>query len=251
MKKWFAFTAIFFGSYFVFLVATIPLAVLLNNINLPKNVSVGIASGTIWQGEINKVFVNNNEIEKINTELSFWSLLFFAPSIDVSFGDAMLNGPEGKLTLTVSSSELSLNDVELFLNANDIAQNLPLPIPASAQGNVEIALTELTLNTSNKLTCEYAQGQVSWIRASVNALNYDIKVGSLKADISCEDGDLLAKILPDNDLGVTLDTRLNLATQKATGQGFVKPGPKFPANLKQALTFLGRPDAQGQYRLRF
>lgn len=219
--------------------------------SLPKNVNVGVASGTVWQGKITHISLSNNRIEQVNLDLSFWSLLLLSPEINLSFGDAMRDGPEGKLTLTISSKELLLNDVELFLSANDIAQQLPLPIPATAQGNVELILSEFKLTMSNKLACEYSQGQVTWIRAGVVALDRDIKLGLLKADISCEAGDLLAKILPKNNLGLSLDARVNLATQKPSGQGYLQPGAKFPADLKEALTFLGRPDEQGRYVLKF
>jgi len=250
MRKWYAFTAIFFSSYLVFLVATMPLALLINNIELPKNVYIGSVSGSVWQGEISQASANNNQIQKIKTELSFWSLLILSPTVDISFGDSMLDGPEGKFTLTVSSSELLLNDVELFISASDIAKQLTLPIPITAQGNVELSFSELNLDTE-KSTCEFAKGQVSWIRAGVVALDNNIKLGSLKAEVDCDKGDIQAKILPKNNLGLSFKARLVLANQKASGQGHLKPGAKFPAELKPALSFLGSPDNQGRYVLRF
>ncbi|HBY87078.1 MAG TPA: general secretion pathway protein GspN, partial [Colwellia sp.] len=74
MKKWFAITAIFLSSYMVFLLASAPLALVINNIKLPKNIALQGVSGSIWQGEIVKVTINNNEIEKVKTTVSFWSL---------------------------------------------------------------------------------------------------------------------------------------------------------------------------------
>ncbi len=251
MKKWFAVIAIFLSSYVVFLVATMPLALLINNIELPKSIYIDTVSGSIWQGEIAQVSVSNNQVQKIRTELSFWSLLSLSPRVIVSFGDATSAGAEGKFTLTVSSSKLQLNDVELFVSANDIAKQLPLPIPVTAQGNIELSLTELILDRSEKLVCQQAQGQVSWIRSGVVALDNNIKLGKIRAKLDCEQGDLIAKILPKNNLGLSFTTRLSLANQKASGQGYLKPGAKFPAQLKSALSFLGRPDNQGRYPLRF
>ncbi|KGJ92379.1 type II secretion system protein N [Colwellia psychrerythraea] len=251
MKKWFAFTAIFLSSYLVFLVVKVPLALVINTIELPKNIKVDGVSGSIWQGEIAQFTVNNNQVRIIKTQLSFWSLLTFSPTVAVSFGDPVLAGPEGRFILTLSSQQLLLNDVELFLSANDIAKQLPLPIPVTAQGNVELAFTELSLNIADKLTCEQAQGQVTWLRSGIVALDYNIKIGSVKADIYCEQGDLMAKVLPKNNLGLSFTTRLSLAQQKASGQGYLKPGAKFPAQLKSALSLLGRPDGQGRYPLKF
>jgi len=251
MKKWFAVIAIFLSSYLIFLVTTMPLAFLINNIKFPKNVQINMVSGSIWQGEITQVSVDNNKIQQIKTELSFWSLLSLSPTVDVSFGGATSPGAEGKLTLRISANELELSDVELFVSANDIAKQLSLPIPVTAQGNIELSFTQLIIDSSDKLVCQQAQGHISWVRSGVVALEQNIKLGKIDADLDCEKGDLRAKILPKNNLGLSFDARLSLANQKASGQGYLKPGAKFPAQLQSALSFLGRPDSQGRYKLRF
>ena len=251
MKKWFAFTAIFLSSYIAFLVANTPLALVINNIQLPKNIALQGVSGSIWQGEIVRVTVNNNAIERVKTTVSFWSLFSLSPSIQVAFGDAMLSGPEGKLNLTVSSEQLALTEVELFISANDIVKQLPLPIPLSAQGNVELFLSELVIVTGNQLSCLKAQGDVSWSRAGVVALEQNIKLGKFSAEISCNKGNLVTKVSPKNNLGLSFDGVLSLATQKVSGNGYLKPGAKFPSQLRSTLSFIGRPDNQGRYALRF
>lgn len=251
MKKWYAFTAIFLCSYTTFLVATMPLALLINNLQLPKNVSVGHVSGSIWDGQIKQIVVSNNKIENIETNVSFWSLLLFSLKIDATFGGTMLEGPEGNFTLTASSGKLLLNDVELFLSASDISSQLKFPIPVNAQGSVELTLSELALNTSDSLVCEQAKGQVTWLRSGVVALDQNIKIGTLKADVGCDKGDLTAKISPKNNLGLSLTARLALPSKKPSGQGYLKPGAKFPTGLTNALSFLGKPDGQGRYRLKF
>lgn len=251
MKKWFAFIAIFLSSYLVFLVATMPLILLVNTIGLPKNIQVESVSGSIWQGEIAEITINNNQVQQVKTELSFWSLFTLSPQLNVTFGDAMKVGAEGKFTLTVSSTKLKLNDVELFVSANDIAKQLPLPIPVTAQGNVELFFTELSIDIEDKLACEQANGQVTWLRSGVVALEKNVKLGKIQADISCEKGDALAKITAKNNLGLSFDARLSLANQRASGQGYIKPGAKFPAELQPALPFLGKADNQGRYQLKF
>ncbi|PKH85709.1 type II secretion system protein N [Colwellia sp. Bg11-28] len=251
MKKWFAFTAIFLSSYIAFLVANTPLAMVINNAQLPKDIVLQGVSGSIWQGEVTKVTIDNNIIEKVKTTVSFWSLFSLSPSMQVTFGDAMLSGPEGKLNLTVSSEQLALTEVELFMSANDIAKQLSLPIPLSAQGNVELFLSEIVIVTGNQLSCSKAEGDVSWSRAGVVALEQNIKLGKFSAEISCAEGDLLAKVSPKNNLGLSFDGGLTLATQKISGKGYLKPGAKFPSQLRSALSFLGRPDNQGRYLLRF
>jgi len=251
MKKWFAASAIFLSSYIVFLLSTAPLTLVVNNISLPKNIDLQDVSGSVWQGEIAQVTINNDTIEQVNTEVSFWSLFTLAPSVKINFGDAMLAGPEGKFTLEISSEKLALTEVQVFLSANDIANQLPLPIPVAAQGNVELYLDSIVIKTGKELSCLQAKGDVSWLRAGVIALDQDIKLGKFNVGISCAGGNLLAKVDPKNNLGLNFDGVLALPAKKASGQGYLKPGAKFPTQLKPALSFLGRADNEGRYPLRF
>jgi len=251
MKKWFAFSAIFLTSYLIFLLANAPLTLVTNNLELPRNIEVQGVSGSIWQGEITSAVINNNNIEQIKTELSFWSLFSLSPSIKVTFGDAMLAGPEGKFTLELSSDQLAVSEVEVFIAANDIAKQLPLPVPVAAQGNVELILDSIVLTTAEKLSCLQAKGDVTWLRAGAMALEQNIKLGKLNAAISCAEGNLLAMVNPNNDLGLSFDGVFALPSKKVSGKGYLKPGAKFPTQLQSALPFLGRADNQGRYQLKF
>jgi general secretion pathway protein N len=251
MKKWFVFGAVFLSSYLVFLVASAPLLLLTNNVKLPKNVEISGVSGSIWQGEIAKVTINNIDIKDVNSALSFWSLIRLSPAVEVSFGDAISSGPEGKFTLTVSPDALILSKASLFMAANQVASQLPLPIPVNAMGNVELNVAELSVNTDNGLTCRQASGRLIWLRSSVVALDNTIKLGNIGADLSCDKDDFLAKVNPNNNLGLSFTARLLMPSQRVTGQGFIKPGSKFPEALKPAMTFIGRADQQGRYQLKF
>ena len=251
MRKWFALAAIFLSSYITFLLASAPLALVFNYLELPKNIEVRGVSGSVWQGEIAQLTVNNNSIDQVKMEVSFWSLFGLTPTIQVNFGNAMLAGPEGKFTLSVSSELVTLNEVEIFVSANNIAKQLPLPIPVAAQGNVELYISSISFVVDQPLSCVQAQGDVTWLRAGVVALENNIKLGKFMVDISCAKGNLHAKVNPKNNLGLSFNAVLALPSQKPSGQGFLKPGAKFPTELKSALSFLGRADNQGRYILRF
>jgi len=260
MKKWFTLGAIFFTSYLVFVLATLPLPWILNKVTLPKSVTLNGVSGTIWQGEIAQVVLTNSakstQLQQVKTALSFWSLFSLTPKVDIHFGDALLAGPEGKLTLAASQELLSLTDVELFIPANDIAQQAELPLPVTAKGELELHLTQIDISL-NEQKCQQANGDIGWSHAGIIAMEQNIKLGKLKANISCDKGDLIVKISPKNDLGLSFSAYLGVKGSaknrkvKASGEGYLKPGAKFPAQLKSVLPFLGNTDKQGRYRLAF
>ena len=143
-----------------------------------------------------------------------------------------------------------INNATLFVNANDIAQQLPLAIPMTAKGNVELALTNAEIDLTKNNQCIAATGTASWAKAGVVAFEQDVKLGKLNANIGCEKGALTVLISPKNDLGLTFTANLTL-NGKASGNGFLKPGAKFPKELNNGLRFLGNKVRQGRYRLFF
>ena len=256
MKKWLTLGAVFFTSYLVFLIATLPLPWLINKITLPKTIVLSGISGTVWQGSITQLVIKNtanvSKFEQVNTGLSFWSLLSLTPKVELSFGGALLAGPEGKLTLAVSKEQLSLTDVELFLPANEIAQQIILPLPVTAKGEVALYLSQLDISLTEQ-KCQQANGDINWSRAGLVAMEQNIKLGKLKAGIACEKGELVVKLAPKNDLGLSFSTYISAKNGrlKVSGKGYLTPSDKFPHQLKSALPFLGNPDNKGRYRLGF
>jgi general secretion pathway protein N len=250
MKKKFAIGIIFLITYLGFLVATLPATVVFNQFSMPKELSVSGVSGSIWNTNIDQIVVGEVTINKIKTELSFWSLFTLAPTLPVTFGDSFLAGPEGKFDITLSQEKLQIENFSLLLKANEIVQQLTLPLPMTAQGDVEITLDHAAINLADKNKCLAVKGLVTWSKAGVIALAENIQLGDFNAKLSCDEGALALLLSPENDLGVTLNAYLR-QNGRVSGNGFLKPGAKFPPKLISALPFLGRKDNQGRYRLFF
>lgn len=246
MKKWFGFGAVFIVCYLIFLIATAPASLVLNQVKLPKDVMVQGLSGSIWHAKAQKVYVQNTVIENVNAELDVISLLSFSPSVDVTFGDAMLPGPEGAMAVSFVAGNLHINDANVLLPANMIAQQLPLPIPMAAQGVVEL---DIPSYEQGKPLCQSLTGSVNWRRAKVNAMEQSITLGRIGGDLRCDKGAIALEIKPDNTLGLSYNAFIG-ANFKVSGNGYLTPGNEFPEQLKDVLPFIGSPDRQGRYRLR-
>jgi general secretion pathway protein N len=250
MKKKFAIGVVFLMTYLAFLVATLPAIVLLNQISLPKNISLSGVSGSVWQTKIDQIVIGEVVVNNIQTELSFWSLFTLSPTLPITFGDSFLPGPEGELDITLSQEKVEIENLSVFLKANGIAQQLTLPLPVTAKGNVEITLHHAVIDIKDNNKCIAADGLVTWNKAGVIALEENIQLGSFNGKIACEDGALALLLSPNNALGLTFDAYVRQGG-RISGNGFLKPGAKFPKVLNSALAFLGRKDSQGRYRLSF
>ena len=162
MKKYFTYGGVFLGAYLTFLVITIPAKVALSYANLPSNIGIYGLSGTIWHSKIDQVAVNQMVINQVDAQLSWISLIAFSPKVEVTFGDAILAGPEGRFTLELSKNQLVLQKVNIQVSANHIAEQLALPLPITAFGSVEVTLVELALDLNENFNCLAASGRVHW-----------------------------------------------------------------------------------------
>lgn len=250
MKKQFTIGGIFLISYVGFLIATLPATVLLNQFPPPNNIRISGVTGNVWHANIKQLIVGKVSIQKVNTRLSIWSLFTLTPKLSITFGDPFIAGPEGELELTLSQEKAQISDLQLFVNANDIAQQLILPLPMSAQGDVELTVLSAEIDLQKGNQCIAVKGSAAWSKAGVLALEQKIKLGNLQADIACDNGALAVIVSPKNDLGLTFSAFVR-SGGNISGNGFLKPGAKFPEALNDALPFLGSKDSQGRYRLSF
>jgi len=247
MKKWLSGILFFVVVYLFFVIVNIPAQWAIKQAKLPDNIVLQGVKGTVWNTDIDSVIVNGYDINQVNSKVSVWSLLALNPSIDITFGGALVNGPEGKATLTNLLDNLTVTDATLSVLANDIAKQLVLPVPLTAKKYLDLSLTEFVMGAP---VCAQLNGELSWDNASISALDQKVKLGSLKAELSCEKGQALIKFDPKNDLGLSLSVNVQ-SPERVSGNGYLKPGKKFPSALREVLPFLGNPDAKGRYKLSF
>jgi len=250
MKNKFVIGVVVVIAYLGFLIATIPTTFVLGQVELPKNIALVGVKGTVWHTQIKQVTYDKISLAKVDASLSFWSLFTLTPKLNVSFGDPFISGPEGSLVLAASSQQAEVTDLTVLIKANEIAQQLTLPLPISAQGDVKISIERAVVNLQDKDACLAGDGDITWLKAGVIALEQNIKLGKLNADISCEKGDFTLALSPKNNFGLTFKAYVHPGG-RISGKGFLQPGTKFPQQLNSVFPFLGKKDNKGRYRLAF
>lgn len=247
MKKWFIGTAVFFLVYLFFMITQIPAQWVVNQITLPKNVILQGVNGTVWEARIQRIVVDGYTINQINTEVNLLALFMFNPTVDATFGGALVSGPEGKATISHLLGDIELNDTEITVAANDIAQQLPLPIPLTAQKFIDVKINQFVMG---KPLCQQLNGDIHWGKAVVKALDQKVSLGTLSGQLTCDKGLVKFTFDPKNDLGLTFEAYVH-TPERISGNGYLKPGNKFPPELKEVLPFLGSADNLGKYKLNF
>ena len=245
MKNYFKFSAGFIGLYLFFMISSMPLSFVSQWLELPKNVAVGKVSGSIWQGEITSLVVDGVTISKLETELSFFSLLMFSPEIKLSFGDPLLKGPEGNVTISGLFTDITIEHMVLSAEANLIASKLQLPIPITAHDYIDLNIEHFVIGQP---ICHELVGNISWQKAAVTALGEKVQLGELTAKLTCQQGKLVMEINPKNDLGLSFTASVGQGF-RASGDGYLTPTDKTPQAIQQRLPFLGQAEGQGRHRL--
>lgn len=245
MKKWLLGFSFFALCYLVFVIALLPASWVVNQMKLPKNVHLSQVSGRVWHANTESITVNNVVINKVDIELSLLSLFTLDPKLEVRFGDPLLNGPQGIVTLSGLLSSAVVEDLDVEVSADLIAQNAQLPVPVKAHEFVNIKVPFFELG---KPVCTSATGEITWKKAAVTSFEQKVPLGDLAAKISCEKGQLVLLVDKKNDLGIELTVKVGNNYRIKT-EGYIKPTQQTPRQINQLLPYLGKPDAQGRYRL--
>lgn len=250
MKKWFLYGGLFIAAYLVFLIATAPASLITSFVTLPKNISVAGLNGSIWQPKADQISAQvskqNIVVENVEANVSLLSLLMMSPSADISFGSTLSEGLAGVANVGASGNQIALNDVAIELPASLVVPYLKAPIPVEAFGMVQVNIDTLVMEQQS---CIAAQGNISWQRAAVTALDNTVELGNFNGTLSCQQDVLTLDIAPKNNLGLSFSAYLR-KNGRLTGDGTIKPGAKFPKVLNDVLPFIGKKDSQGRYRIK-
>lgn len=246
MKKKFAYIAIFFTAYIVFVLALMPANWVIAQIKLPNRIAISAIEGTVWRSHIAQVMIDDVVINQVQSSLSLLSVLMLDPKLDISFGGALVNGPEGQLTINGLLSDLTIEDAQINLAVNTVTAQLNLPIDIVAHEQLQLNVVRFVIGEP---ICRELQGDLQWRNAAVTALEETVQLGGLSAKLTCDKGELIADIDPNNNLGLSYRAQLKQGG-RLSGSGYLTPGAKFPEQLQDTLSFLGQPDKKGRYRLK-
>lgn len=246
MKKWLLPSLGFLALYLVFIIAFAPASWFAAQAPLSKNVQLGAVEGSLWHSKVDSVQVDGIVLNDVDAKLSVLSLLTLNPSVDLSFGNPLLVGPAGELSASGFLGDLMVEDADVNLPANLIAQLAQLPVPATAHKNVEV---KLQVFEQGAPICSQAQGTITWKQAAVTTFDKRVELGDLSAKLSCQKGELQVVIDQDNKLGLSLTAAVG-ARFKTKVNGYVKPTNETPQEVIQALSFWGKPDREGRYAIR-
>ncbi|MGL5496122.1 MAG: type II secretion system protein N, partial [Aeromonas sobria] len=123
-----------------------------------------------------------------------------------------------------------------------------LPIPLTVSGPLQLKVEQFAQGNP---WCDNLYGNLDWYNASADTPAGKLDLADPEVKLTCLDSKLVAELKQGSDAVQTIG-RLELQPNgQYLFQGTLKPGPELPEQMQQGLPFLGQPDSQGRFPLRY
>lgn len=247
MKYW-KLTLVALVAYLFFLLYLLPAAWLVHWLGLPAGMQLGQVQGTIWQGSATVAQYQNLQLQQLRWQLNGWSLLRLAPQIKITAGSVgEREQPYATASIAYSFSGLNMQQALLRLPVSQLLPLLELPLPVAASGELMVEVQDFQ---QGKPWCSSLAGNASWLDARLQPPTGTwLDLNSIVADLRCEQGSPVLVTDGNNSLGLAVTAAVE--NNRLTVNGTLKPEASLPQEVHQAMQFVGRPDAQGRYTIRF
>lgn len=251
MRSWLRYIALGSVFYLVFLVALFPAAqahrLAAGSLTraLPA-LKLAQLEGTVWSGRAGVVAYRQTMLGQATWQASPFALLIGKASLT-----ALLQNEHGYLQSRVAApltgGSVNLSAVEGRLPVMELARFAPY-LPVVLEGVVSLDLPSFVVDSTSRIVA--AEGKVIWHQAGMSSPQ-QLVLGDLQLSLHTEGEQVVGDI---SDGGGPL--KVNGALQLSPDGGYringtVSAAPDAPATLVQSLGWLGKPDAQGHYRLNY
>lgn len=247
MKYW-KLTVIAVLAYLFFMLYLVPAAWFVHWLGLPANIQLSQVQGTLWQGSAMVAQYQSLQFQQLRWQFNGWSLLRLAPQVNVTAGSiGEREQPYVSASVAYSVSGLEIEQALVRLPVSQILPLLKLPLPVSATGELMIEVQEFQ---QGKPWCSSLAGNASWLDARLQPPTGTwLDLNSIVADLRCQDGSPVLITDGNNSLGLAVTAAVE--NNRLTVNGSLKPEASLPQEVHQAMQFVGRPDEQGRYTIRF
>ncbi|ATP89486.1 GspN family type II secretion system protein ExeN [Aeromonas caviae] len=248
MKRKIVIASLFLLAYLGFLLAQLPASLVVRHLPLPPNlVRLEGVSGTLWSGQAARVQYASESLTQLRWDLDGWSLLRLAPEVSVRFGER--SGLNGQGILGWNGAAFG-RDITLNAPALWVLERVPMrpPFPLTAAGQLQLKIDQFAQGNP---WCDNLYGDLHWYDAQADTPAGKLTLGDPEITLTCLDSRLVAEIKQGSEAVQVLGKLELQANRQYLFQGTLKPGPELPDQMKQGLPFLGQPDGQGRFPLRY
>lgn len=224
-------------------------------INAPKLLQM---EGRLWHGRIGVLQVVTNfgtqlELQQIDYKINPWALL--TGRLDMQFSIAQLpsNLLDGGMAIEARSGGIDSLRGVLQGDVGRAIVELNLPVPVPVQGQFRLELEQYAYNDfSKRYWCDALAATLYVSQAQVLLNNVWSKLGDYNLPLSCNPRNGIAFSMDgQNVMGLTLNGNVDGMPPQVSFEGYLQPTLEAPRSITDLLQFIGQPDANGRYQIRW
>lgn len=231
-------------AYFAFLIATVPAAPVIGMLKDRIPATISNVSGTVWSGRASTV-TTRQDLTLKNVEWSFipWRLLM--ASIAIKVNADFNNKPVHTRLSTGISGNLSVDDLDMKLDASDIASLVSLPL-GELSGIFHLRIDNAYLEQGS---VPRVNGTLNWNQASVTIAE-TADLGSVSVLINENDESPLSAKISNKGGHLSLNGNLTTSAQGDYSlQLSMKPNATASSNLTSSIAMFARKQRNGEFLL--
>ncbi len=250
MKRKIGLGLLFILTLIISVIIHLPAQIVLKQLPVPKQLKWESAQGTLWNGKLEGLEWQDWSVGDVEWQMMWSALLRGKAEVEIKAGKNSRQRLSAKGLIGASFNHFYMQNVFASIPAQEIAHQLSLPIPINAQGNVDLTLRQYEWGAP---WCYSAQGVLAWSESQVNSslIGLELELGHVFSELECSENQIVLKgeqrgqgLESDFDLQLMPDGKYQL-------QGFVLPKPGVSNSVRQQLSLLGKPDAEGRYVLNY
>lgn len=240
MKAKAGFIALMLGGYLFFLAVDAPAQLL--SLLLPREIAARGLSGTLWQGAVDVVRWRGIDMGSLNWRVTFSDLM---PALTVAFRHP--DGPQGQGTIR-GWQQPQLYQWRISVPAGYVLHKLPLIVPISAQGDVQLNLQQAVIGPQG---CRSLAATLKWPGAALGTPLGTVALAQPQAQLRCREGRLEIDVRQQSSF-LQLSGQGSLARNgEYQFDGRLANGSAMPEAIGRLLAMQGKADTQGGRLLRF
>jgi general secretion pathway protein N len=227
------------AAFIISLVITVPARVLSGY--LPPDIRASGLQGTLWQGQTDRLRFRGFDLGQVSWNVQPLALLVGRLQSDVTIDQADL---QGQGTVTIGFNSIRLTDTHLEGNTQLLAAYLS-NYGVHIDGHLQADIPALQFNDRGP---QVADAVVVWRNARVMS-PAELGLGDVNVMLEQDGGTAIANLGNTGDeLHLNGGARLKPGWQyQATVR--IEPTPSTPEEVRNALPYLGSPDARGTVTL--
>lgn len=211
-----------------------------------QGLTLGAASGTVWQGSIAQVVWQGKTLGALKWRFNPLALLSGKADLAVRLSGNSEVSARGNIGYGLGG--LYANDLLASASAPFVQSLLPSPLLVGLQGQFDLTVRDYQISTP---LCQQLAGNLAWTQGNVTSPLGNVDPGVAMAALSCDNGNV---VVSGDSQSPSVESAFTLTLTPAYGyrlSGWFVPGTAFPEGIRGQLGFLGQPDNQGRYRFSF